>query len=294
MTFTQLAEQFYRQFQRGVINYWDRVASAMPRIILGLIVMLLCILLANILYRVVKKALSIRAHDRLTVPFISRVAKWFFIAGAIMFTFNLMGFTGVASGLLAGAGISAFIVGFALKDIGENFLAGFILVFNRNFHIGDVIKIDSYTGKVVSINLRYTQLQTFEGNDVFVPNSIIINDTLVNVTANGLTRRDFTIGIDYGDYLGNAYQTILENIQHIEGVIKDPGPYVTVDCFTNNNVQLRIYFWYNSIEYEKSITFLESEVKRMVKESLVNAGFQVPAASGVKKIQLMESKKAKE
>jgi small-conductance mechanosensitive channel len=83
------------------------------------------------------------------------------------------------------------------------------------------------------INLRNTQIRTFEGNDVYVHNSKMINNTLVNVTATGLTRRDFTIGIDYRDDIGKAIEMIAHDIQQIKGVLTNPGPFVNVDNFTN-------------------------------------------------------------
>ena len=78
-----------------------------------------------------------------------------------------MGLNGVAKGLLAGAGLSAFIFGFAFKDIAENFLGGLILAFNRPFSLNDTIQIRDFTGHVKALNFRTTHIKTFDEKDVF-------------------------------------------------------------------------------------------------------------------------------
>jgi small-conductance mechanosensitive channel len=102
-----------------------------------------------------------------------------------MVVFRFVGLTGVVSGLLAGAGISAFIIGFALKDIGENFLAGILLAFKRPFRVGDLVDIGGIRGTVLILNLRDTQIKTPDGKDVFIPNANIIKNPLVNFTIDG-------------------------------------------------------------------------------------------------------------
>ncbi len=93
-----------------------------------------------------------------------------------------LGLTGVAGGLLAGAGISAFIFGFAFKDIAENFLGGVILAFNRPFSLNDTIVIREFSGHIVALNFRTTHIKTFDEGDVFIPNSIVIKEPLTNLT----------------------------------------------------------------------------------------------------------------
>ncbi|HAZ24509.1 MAG TPA: mechanosensitive ion channel protein MscS, partial [Algoriphagus sp.] len=102
----------------------------------------------------------------------------------------------LVSGLLAGAGITAFVIGFALKDIGENFLAGILLAFKRPFKVGDTVDINGIRGVVLNLNLRDTQIKTPDGKDVFIPNATIIKNPLVNFTIDGFLRYDFIVGLD--------------------------------------------------------------------------------------------------
>lgn len=271
-------------------SYWDKFVHMLPSLIASTLVLLLSIFLASQVCRLVGNRLKASARDPLLVPFIVRIIRYALILTGIMFAMEICGFNNIAGSLIAGAGISAFVIGFALKDIGENFLAGIMLAFNRPFHVGDTIKIDNHTGDVVELSIRTTHIRTFDGNDVYIPNSLLITNTLVNITATGLSRNDFQITIDYYDDIDKAFEVIVNSIKDIEGVLKEKPPFVNVDAFTPHGVNLRVYFWYNSLEYEKSSFYLQSLIMKTVKNALMDNGFYIPAQ--VSEMKLYRSEKA--
>jgi small-conductance mechanosensitive channel len=87
----------------------------------------------------------------------------------------LLGLNAFTYRVLAGAGLLTFVIGFALKDIGENFLAGIILAFRSPFKLNDLIEVNNIVGFVKDINIREALIKTPDGKDVFLPNSIILN-----------------------------------------------------------------------------------------------------------------------
>jgi small-conductance mechanosensitive channel len=97
--------------------------------------------------------------DPLLANFLSVIFRLLVILVGFLVVFRFVGLTGVVSGLLSGAGISAFIIGFALKDIGENFLAGILLAFKRPFRVGDLVDIGGIRGTVLTLNLCDTQFK---------------------------------------------------------------------------------------------------------------------------------------
>ena len=109
---------------------------------------------------------------------------------------NVLGFSGIVGSLVGAAGVSAFIVGFAFKDIAENFLAGVILAFNRPFHIDDTVQIKDLVGHVVALNLRTTLMRTFDGKHIFLPNSMVLKEPLINYTRDGDLRMDFLLTVE--------------------------------------------------------------------------------------------------
>ena len=98
-------------------------------------------------------------------------------------------------------GLSAFLVGFAFKDIAENSLAGVMLAFNRPFNVNDSIQVKDHMGRVMELNLRTTRIKTYDGKDIYVPNSVLLKESVTNFTRDGFIRQDFLIGIDYDAHL---------------------------------------------------------------------------------------------
>ncbi len=98
------------------------------------------------------------------------MTKSVLIIVGVIIAFHAMGFKGIAGGMPAGAGIGAIVIGFAFMEIGENFLAGIKLVFDRPFNIGDTVMINNNMGYVVSLKFRTTHLKSLDGKDVYVPN----------------------------------------------------------------------------------------------------------------------------
>ena len=192
-------------------------------------------------------------------------------------------------GLLAGAGLSAFVIGFALKDIAENFLAGIILSFNRPFRLHDTIMVDGYIGRVISLDFRTSNIKTFDGKDIYIPNAIILKQSLTNYTRDGLIRLEIVVGIDYDDNIKAAERVILDTLIEIDEVLKDNPPYAIADELATSTVNLRIFFWADTKDYKKAINLLRGKVVRAVKEALLANGFGLPA--DIQELKIYKSEK---
>jgi small-conductance mechanosensitive channel len=257
--------------------YWQQFLEFIPTIGLGLLVLIITFFIASWLSNVLKRNLNSRMDDPLLVLFLVRVAKIALIVLGLLLALQVMDMGGVAAGLLAGAGLSAFVLGFALKDIVENFLAGIILSFDRPFDLKDTITIDGYTGQVISLDFRTSQIKTFDGKDVYIPNAIILKEPLTNYTRDGLIRLEFVAGIDYGDDIKDAIKVITDTLLGIDEVLKDEPPYAVVDQLATSTVNLRMYFWADTTDYKKGINILKGKVVGAVKEALLTEGFGLPA-----------------
>src|SRR5690606_16848390 len=184
------------QIKQSVLQYWDAFLQQVPRLLLGLIILVLALIISRWIGSLFQKRLKVRLQDPLLSDFLSKILRVALIVLSVLLSFNVMGFTGIAAGLLAGAGVGALIIGLAFQDIGANFIAGVILAFNRPFSIGDTIEIGGVMGKVFALNLRTTHVKTFDGKDIYVPNNNIVKEELVNYTRDGFIRLSFVVGID--------------------------------------------------------------------------------------------------
>lgn len=223
------------------------------------------------------RAILLALLDELLARFFANLVRWGSIALALAWAVQWLGLAPVLNGLLAGAGITAIVLGFAFQDIGENFLAGVILASSRPFQSGDTVQSGEFMGKVISLDLRNTHLKTLDGKDVYLPNATVFKNPLINFTQDGLLRLDFTIGIDYDDEVERALALTYEAVRDIEGVLRDPDPVVVVDGFGASTVDLKAYFWIDTFDYRKGRFELRGEAMRRTKEALQAAGFGLPA-----------------
>ncbi len=147
----------------------------MPRVIGVVVIFVVFFILAKIIKRIITSAAERLNMDRnLTLLFARTSSVTLTIFGFI----TALGTLGInVSALVAGLGLTGFALGFALKDTISNLLSGVLILLYRPFEKGSCIKISGYEGTVVSIDLRYTELDA-EGNKVLIPNSKLFTDPI--------------------------------------------------------------------------------------------------------------------
>lgn len=187
---------------------------------------------------------------------------------------RISGLSGLAATLLGGTGLAGLILGFAFRDIAENFLASLMISIQHPFATGDRIAVAGHEGFVQSVNVRSTVLMTLEGNHVQIPNAVIYKETMTNFTANPNTRFDFAVGIGYENSIEAAQAIVRTILGKQEGLTADPEPWVIVEGLGSATVNLRVYFWVDTGRFNG--LKVRSAVIRAVKKAFEAAGVSMP------------------
>lgn len=249
-------------------------------LVVAFAVLTLGFLLANMIATFLTKRWKSRTKNSLSMLFVAQIIKISLKILIFLLFLSLLGFEDISTKILAGAGILAFIVGFAFKDIGENFLAGIILAFKSPFQENDLIESENIIGYVKELRIRETVVKTTDGKDVFIPNSQILKNPLINYTIDGFLRYDFMLGIDYSADVEKAILVILDSIQRIEGVIHDTKkPTVVIDELATSTINLKILFWIDTFKSSSKTYHLniKNEVIQKVLVRLSDEGFSLPS-----------------
>jgi small-conductance mechanosensitive channel len=260
-------------------NATESFIEQLPQITMGVLIIVLGVLIAGWIGRFARKRISARTDDPLMSKFLGTAIKYLVIIITIMLALRAAGLAGVATGILTAAGASAVVLGFAFKDIGENFIAGIILAFNRPFDVDDTVMVGSNFGKVKTLDLRYTKLKTFDGKDVYIPNSDVLTEPVTNYTEDGFYRWDFVIGIAYEDNIEGAKETVLRALEDEPNVINDEihENFVIEDELATSTVNLKVFFWVDTKDFRKQAMITKGNVVRKVKEALEDDGYYMPA-----------------
>ena len=258
-------------------TYYEDFAAVVPKLILATIIFLLFYFVAIRSHRVVKKRLTARMDDPLLAGFIARAVRIGLIIVASMIFLKVVGLTDIAAGLVTGASVSAIVVGFAFKDIGENFLAGIMLAFNRPFRVGDFVELNGYEGKVVSLNFKNTQIKTLDGKDIYIPNANIIKNPVINFTIDGFLRYDFVIGIDYDSDVGKAIEIILSVLSAVPGILDgEKAPRVSILSLSPSTLNLTVFYWLDTFDQKYHWQEVKTDATEKVLTALVKNGFYLP------------------
>src|SRR3546814_7403117 len=113
----------------------------------------------------------------------------------LLLALNLLGLSSLVGAVLGSAGVIGLVLGFAFKDIAENYIAGVLLSVRKPFSPGELIAIEEYQGKVVALTSRTTIMKTLEGNQLQLPNALVFKSVLLNYSQNTRQRFDFTVGL---------------------------------------------------------------------------------------------------
>lgn len=279
-------------FNASLERYYNKIIYVLPRIALAILVIIAGVLLAQVLTNFYKHRFQRKSQDPLMSRFLAQALKIILIVIAVMIALQVAGLSGIATGLLTAVGGGAIILGFAFQDIGKNFLAGIILAFNRPFNINDTIKIQDIFGKVKELNFRYSHIKTFDGKDIYIPNSDVLTKPVENYTADGFYRVQFTVGIGYEDDIQSAIDLIQKILDTNEELVRDEEHenFVIEDELASSTVNLVVFFWVHTVDYRRASLVLRGKIIREVKEELFRQGFNLPA--DIKELKIYGTKDA--
>ena len=172
-------------------------------------------------------------------------------------------------------GVGSVAIGFAFRDILQNFLAGILLLVNQPFRIGDQIIADKLEGTVEDIQTRATYVRTYDGRRVVVPNSDLFTNLVTVNTAFETRRLEHVIGISYDDDIETAIGVLERVMRGAPSVLNDPEPDAFVVNFSDSSIDIQLFWWISS-PFQKDVVFSRGEVLRKAKRALDEAGITIP------------------
>ena len=176
--------------------------------------------------------------------------------------------------LIAGLGISSVAIGFAFKDILQNWLAGLLILLRQPLEVHDQIEINGFEGTVERIETRATIMKTYDGQRIVVPNSDIYTNAVLVKTAYEKRRSQYDIGIGYGDGIDEACKVITEALASVESVEQSPAAEALPWDLAASWVTIRVRWWTDSRRVD--VVHVHSEVIRALKYALDAAGIDMP------------------
>ena len=251
------------------------VIDRAPYIVLGLFVFLLFYVVGRLTRRLAKRV-SGRAGRHSNVGLvIGRIGQGVAVLTGILVA-SVIAIPGFTVGqLFSILGVGSVAIGFAFRDILQNFLAGILLLLNQPFRIGDQIVAKDLEGTVEDIQTRATLIRTYDGRRVVVPNSDLFTGLVTVNTAFETRRLEHVIGISYDDDIEKAIGVLEKVMCGAPSVLDSPEPDAFVVDFNASSIDIQMFWWISS-PYQKDVIFSRGEVLRNAKRALDEAGITIP------------------
>ena len=255
-------------------NLAREAVQAVPLLLLALLLGGVTLVVARPLSRLLVRPLG-GVTDSVLVQNVLRnlIYVLLLVVGLYLFL-RVSGLTRIALTLISGTGLVGLVLGFAFRDIAENFLASLLISIQKPFRLGDVISVDGHTGLVQAVTTRGTLLVDFDGNHIQIANSTVYKNTLKNFTANPKVRLMFTVGVGYDASITRSQSVLMGVLEAHAAVLNDPDPQVLVDGLGSSTLNLKAYFWIDGSAY--SGVKVKSAVLRQTVNALTEAGISMP------------------
>jgi small conductance mechanosensitive channel len=234
-----------------VNKYFEKIIDFgfeyIPKLIGGLIVLLIGLWITKLITKAVGKSLVKSNIDQSLVPFLKSLTN---IILKALVAITVMGMIGIQmTSFVAIIGAAGLAVGLALSGTLQNFAGGVIILILKPFKIGDFVEAQGYVGTVKEITIFSTMLNTPDKKLVIIPNGPLSTGALTNFSAEALRRVDWTFGIAYGDNVEDFKRAMNDFIAADSRILQDPAPFMGLSELADSSVNFAVRVWVDGPDY---------------------------------------------
>lgn len=237
-------EQYLQKYSDMIIPW---ISNYSLKIISAILVFLIGRWIAKKISKLLSKVLEKNNVDITLIGFLSNILYYTLLIVVLIAVAGQLGIN--TTSFLTIIGTAGLAVGLALKDSLSNFAAGVMLILFRPFRVGDVVEIGGVTGKVDSITIFTTILNTPDNQRLIIPNGSVTNGVIKNITANSTRRVDLVMGIGYEDDIPKAKKIMTDIVEADGRVLKDPAPTIAVFELADSSVNFVVRPWVKTEDY---------------------------------------------
>ncbi len=245
----------------------------LPRFLVGLLIFALFLVAGRLVRHVSEPRLTALRTPSFGKVFAALAQAGVVILGLVVSLPIAFPSMSVAS-LLGGLGLLSIAAGFAFQDILSNLLAGLLLIFRQPFVTGDQIEVSDFKGGVEAITIRETQLRTFDGRLVIIPNKDVYTNAITVQTAYEAVRTSVDVGVAYGSDLAAARRIACNTLATVDGVLANPEPQAYYEEFGDSALTLELRYWTRPQQAE--VSRVRDRVVAAVHDAFEEARIEMP------------------
>ena len=245
------------------VHYGVRVAIVLAVAIAAWIV-------SGIIASIVRRGLTRINFDETLTKFFSKLTRWVLL---LLVALTCISYFGVdTTSFAAVIGAAGLAIGLAFQGTLSHFASGAMLLIFRPFKVGDAVNVAGIVGLVNEVAMFTTEIDTFDGRRIIIPNSEIYGSVIENITYHPRRRIDVPVGAAYDADIDKTREVLEKAIASVEGVVADPEPAVVLDGLGGSSVDWIVRAWAKKEDF----LGVKQDLIRAVKVELDQAGIGIP------------------
>ena len=257
-------QEFLRHLVDGIFRH-------LPGVLTGILILLLFLGLSRLAVRLVRRLADRARSDEALRELLVPLTRFTVLSIGVLMALDQMGFE--VRSLIAGLGIAGLAVGLAAQETMANVFAGFAILWDHPFRLGDTVTMAGNQGQVTEIGLRSTRIRTFDQREVILPNKDVISQPIVNHSRYPAMRIDAAVAIDYAVSLERVREVLIAAARREVPILEHPEPQVLVTALGDSGVAVELRVW-----VADPLAFATSRFRllEVVKGALDDAGIRIP------------------
>jgi small-conductance mechanosensitive channel len=259
-------------FEAAFSRLLESAVYVIPRALAAFTIVALFWLMARLIRHALRALFRRVIEDETTESLIKQVIYYSIVTVGLLVAVDALGFE--PQTVVTGLGLTGLALGFALKDIISNFVSGILILSLRPFDLSDQIVVGSTEGRVERIELRATQIRTYDGRVALVPNADVFSSRIINNTAHPIRRGSVTIYLGFDEDLDHAIRTLVQAVPRAEGVSREHSGTVRMQELGPDDIVLEVTFWTDSRRSDFNET--ASKVRQEIVTAFKREGIGLP------------------
>jgi len=270
-----MEKSFFNPIVGKLENWMNTIIEMLPNFVVAIIVVIAFALSAKYIRKGLMTLMN-KAWDNSELSrILSRVVQIAIISVGAMLALSVLHLDKTVTSLLAGAGVVGIALSFAFQDMAANFVSGFFMAAKKPFEIGDVIEVNDIIGTVKKIKLRTTEIETFDGNEVLLPNRYLFENAVKNYYRTKTRMVQLDVGVSYAEDLDRVEEITQKAIESMDKRVADADVQVIYKEFGGSSINLEVRYW---VPYDTYYQYLKgiSEGIKAIKKAYDKNNISIP------------------
>ncbi|MFN7144971.1 MAG: mechanosensitive ion channel family protein [Myxococcota bacterium] len=253
----------------------ESLGRALPRLGVAIIVFVVVLAFGGLVGRTIRASSRRFQEHRSLGIVVARLARWLVTLAGLLVAATIVFPSITPATLIEFLGIGSVAIGFAFRDVLQNFLAGLLILATRPFRLDDQIVFGAFEGTVEEIQTRATLIRTYDNRRVVIPNAKLFTEGVVVNTAYPHRRVEVEVGVGMGDDLERARAVILEAMRGTDEVLSEPAPDTLVVAIGDFATIVRCRFWIHPPRRKDHLE-VQDRVLTAIRRRLAEEGIDLP------------------